>query len=101
MGAAADGGGVLHIFVGLRSCLSAPCVDSPFLGGAGVRVGVFIPIVRFGHVGFVVVADGFACVEIVLQRYVAKVSNLWTMGNSRVEQLRQGGAWKQLSSGKE
>ena len=46
-------------------------------------------------------ADGFACIEMALQRYVAGVSDRWTMDNGCVEQLRQGGAWKQLSRGKE
>ena len=43
----------------------------------------------------------FICIEIVLRQYVAKVSNGWMMGNSLAEQFWQGGAWKQLSSGKE
>ena len=62
-----DSGGVFHIFVSLRGCLGALCVDSSLLGVAGVSVGVIIPIARFGHDGFVVVADSFFCVELVLQ----------------------------------
>ena len=76
------------------------CVSGALLVGAGVRVGVFIPVACFGHVVFVAFfAEGFACVEMVRRRYVAGVSDHWMMGNGRAEQLRQGGAWKQLSRG--
>ena len=53
MGAVVDGGSVLHILVGLSCHASAACVDGALMVGAGVRVGVFIPIIHFGHVGFI------------------------------------------------
>ena len=51
--AAADGGGVLYILISLCSSLGLACVGGAFLVGAAVRVGVFVPVIRFGHVGFV------------------------------------------------
>ena len=62
----ADGGGIFHIFISLRGCLGAPCGGSLLLGVAGVSVGVVVPIARFGHDGFIVVADCFFCIELVL-----------------------------------
>ena len=66
MGAVADGGGVLHILVGLPCRAGTSCVYGPLLGVTGVSVGVVIPIAHFGHDGFVVVANSFFCVELVL-----------------------------------
>ena len=61
MGAVADGGGILHILVGLSCLASVACVDGALMVGAGVRVGVFIPIAHFGHVGFTAFSPMVLC----------------------------------------
>ena len=70
-------------------------------GGAVARVGVFVPIIHFGHGGSCCCLEKFCWHRNSTWAYVEKVSICWRMSNGGFEWFQLGGAWKQLLSGKE